>query len=100
MKKVLVFLLMTIILVLFGCSKGEKTEVKMAKSVEEKIKLPERLKTIEDISNIRNGIVVYRNTNEVNPPSLKAMNLELHYPEEYVYDASTGVVKSKNYPDI
>jgi len=100
MKKTLVLMLMAIIVAFIGCSKGEKTKVKMAKSVEEKMRLPERLKVIVDISNIRNAVVVYRNTNEVNPPSLEAMNLELHYSGEYTYDANTGVVKSKNYPDI
>ena len=101
MKKNVMLILITFLflsILYFSCSKGEKTKVKIEKSVAEKIKLPEQLKVIEDLKKIRDAVVVYRNTNDVNPPSIEKLGLQLYYPDEYLYNAETGVVKSKHYP--
>lgn len=97
MKRNIILLLLLIFFIPFGCSKGEKAKIKVEKSVEEKIKLPDRLKVIEDLKKIREAIVVYRNLNDTNPSSLKDLNLKLYYPGEYTYNSKTGEVKSKHH---
>lgn len=99
MKNSMFLLLSLVILLPLACSKGEKTKVEIEKSMEEKIKLPDKLKTINDLKKIRDAIVIFRNLNEVNPSSLEELNLELYYQGEYIYDSNKGTVKSKSYPN-
>ena len=99
MKERIVLILFLVISVSLACSKGEKTKVKIAKSIEKKIELPERLKIIDDLKKIRDAVVVYRNLKGTNPASLENLPLELNYPDEYIYDSDRGTVRSKEHPD-
>lgn len=100
MSKNSIFLLLFLIILLpLACSKGEKTKAEIEKSMEEKIKLPDKLKIINDLKKIRDAIVIYRILNEINPSSLEELNLELYYQGEYIYDSNKGTVKSKSYPN-
>ncbi len=99
MKKGILLILFLVISVSLACSKGEKSKVKIAKSIEKKIELPERLKVIYDLKKIRDAVVVYRNLKGTNPTSLKNLNLKLNYPDEYIYDSNRGTVKSKEHPN-
>jgi len=93
MKIKIILLLVFVFSIPLACSKGEKTKVKIGKTAAEKIKLPEKLKVTEDLKKIRDAIVVYRNLNDCNPSSLEELNLDLYYPNEYIYDAEKGTVK-------
>ena len=97
MKKRILFIFFLVISVSLACSKGEKAKVKITKSIEKKIELPERLKVIDDLKKIRDAVVVYRNLKGTNPASLENLPLELNYPDEYIYDSNRGTVRSKKY---
>lgn len=64
------------------------------------IKIPERLLVIEDLRNIRMGIERFKIEEGRLPYSLDELNLKLNYPDEYIYDSKTGIVKSKNYGNL
>ncbi|RMG17153.1 MAG: hypothetical protein D6729_09555 [Deltaproteobacteria bacterium] len=56
-----------------------------------------------ELTLIRGQIQTYRRLHGgQNPPSLQAMETlpHLKYPDEYVYDPSTGTVKSKSFPEL
>ncbi len=97
MKERILLILFLVISMSLACSKGEKTKVKIAKSIEKKIELPKRLKVIDDLKKIRDAVVVYRNLKGINPASLENLPLELNYPDEYIYDSNRGTVRSKKY---
>ena len=61
----------------------------------------ERAKVTVDLSKIRLALELYRIQHDGKyPPSLKNLELDLHYPGEYTYDPKTGKVKSKQYPRL
>lgn len=65
------------------------------------ITMPERTRVIADLAAIRREIELYRIDHEgAHPPSLKELDLTLHYPDEYKYDPTTGKVSSINYPTL
>jgi hypothetical protein len=83
-----------IILVFFACSKKDS---EIPKKI---VKLPERLLVIEDLRNIRFAIERYKIENGCLPSSIEELKLKLNYPDEYIYDQNTGIVKSKNYENL
>lgn len=99
MKKIVIALLVLFLFLALACSKGEKTKEKIAKSAAEKIELPDKLKVTNDLKRIRDAIIIYRTLNETNPSSIEELELELYYPDEYIYDSKKGTVKSTIYSD-
>ncbi len=99
-------LLLTFLLVFFlgltsgplGCSKARE---ELEEAVEPLMKLPEKTRVKVDLINARRSLEFYKVDHEGKyPSSLKELQLDLHYPDEYDYDPTTGKVKSKNYPSM
>ncbi|RKZ21301.1 hypothetical protein DRQ16_02055 [bacterium] len=89
-----------IFLVLFpACSSQPAREAGKAYT-RKVLKLPERVKVIDDLRIIRNSLELYRAEHGRYPSSLDELNLRLNYPGEYEYDKNTGKVKSKHYPSL
>jgi len=99
------FIILALFILLFsGCSKGKeaasetKTIVKgYAKSV---LNAPSRAKIVSDLSTLRRTVQEYKVEHSAFPSSLGELHLKLYYPNEYNYNANTGEVKSKKYPNL
>ncbi len=100
MKRTTIFALLLIVCICLSCSRGDKTKVVIEKSTAEKIQLPEKLKVTIDLRNIRSAIIAFQTNNQRLPESLDELSIELNYADEYEYDAQTGEVKSKNFPNL
>lgn len=99
MNNTIIIILLLLFIQLFACSEGDKTEVKIQKSVAEKMELPQKLKVTKDLKVIRDAIVVYRSLNDgKKPASIDELDVELYYPDEYTYDKDKCEVKSKSFP--
>lgn len=99
MRKIITLFLILSLFLVISCSKGEKTKEKIVRSTAEKMELPDRIKVTLDLKRIREGIIDYSTLHEQNPSSIDDLNLELYYPDDYIYDSDKGTVKSKSYPD-
>jgi hypothetical protein len=100
MNRMAIFILIALTFLTFSCRRGDKTKVVIEKSMAERIELPEKLKVTIDLRNIRNAIVAYETNHQQFPALLDELSIDLNYPGEYEYDAQSGVVTSKNYPDL
>jgi hypothetical protein len=99
MNKIIKIILLLLFFQFFACSEGEKTDIKIQKSVAEKMELPKKLKVTKDLKRIRDAIVVYRSMNNGKKPfSIDELDVELYYPDEYTYDKEKCEVKSKSFP--
>ena len=99
-------LLLTFLLVSFlgltsgslGCSKARE---ELEETIEPVMKLPSKTRVKVDLMNIRRALDFYKVDREGKyPNSLKELQLDLHYPDEYKYNSTTGKVKSKIYPNM
>ncbi|TES90469.1 MAG: hypothetical protein E3J87_09970 [Candidatus Cloacimonadota bacterium] len=93
MRRIIILLLLLVIALPLACTRCEM------KSAAEKIELPDKLKVTNDLKRIRDAIIIYRTLNEANPSSIEDLELELYYPDKYIYDSKKGTVKSTIYPD-
>ncbi len=99
------FIILALFALLFsGCSKGKEatSETKQivkgyAKSV---LNAPSKAKIVSDLSALRQAIQTYRVEHSAFPASLSNLSVKLYYPNEYNYNANTGEVKSKKYPNL
>jgi len=87
-------MLIPIVFTFFFCERKIK---ELPKNV---IKIPERILVIEDLRNIRMNIERFKIEQGRMPYSIDELNLKLNYPDEYIYDSNTGIVKSKNYNNL
>jgi len=60
--------------------------------------VPDEVRVKLDISAARTAIQLYQQQAGSWPPSLAALNLKLHYPNDMKYDAATGQLSSLTYP--
>jgi hypothetical protein len=102
LRRIILLLLFPILLGFFlgplGCSKARE---ELEEAVEPVMVLPERTKVKVDLLALRKAVQFYHVDHDGNYPSnLKELKLDLHYPDEYTYDSTTGKVKSKNYPGM
>ncbi|PIQ28609.1 hypothetical protein COW36_12445 [bacterium (Candidatus Blackallbacteria) CG17_big_fil_post_rev_8_21_14_2_50_48_46] len=85
---------------LTACKAAEDAQ----KTIEEGAKLTtgqiDRAKVLSDLTQITGALATYRMQNEKYPDSLKDLNLSLNYPQDLEYDAKTGNVRSKTFPDL
>ncbi len=89
-------LLVASILLPLACREEKETIDKYGRAL---MAAPEKAKVTADLSKIRPALEVYRMDHDGKyPPTLKDLNLELHYPDEYTYNPRTGKVKSNSYP--
>lgn len=96
LSKAVASALVLLVLVPLACQEEKETIDKYGRAL---MAGPEKAKVTVDLSKIRPALEVYRIEHEGKYPlRLKDLKLELHYPDEYVYDPRTGKVKSKNYP--
>lgn len=94
-KTVAVFLVVSV-LVPVACQEEKETIDEYGRAL---MAGPEKAKVTVDLSKIRPALEAYRMDHDGKyPPNLKDLKLELHYPDEYVYNPTTGKVRSKNYP--
>jgi hypothetical protein len=100
MKKLSAALIIIAICFSFSCRRGDKTEIVIEETTAEKIDLPEKVKVVIDLKNIREGVVAFQTMQNRFPESLDELDLDLNCPGEYDYDSQKGVVKSKSYPDL
>lgn len=83
-----------------GCKSSDRIINKAAKAV---TTTAPRTGEAYEIRLIRGQIALYEHMhNEKPPPSLKAMSTlpRLKYGSDYVYDPSTGKIRSRTYPGI
>lgn len=96
MKKWIMFcLLMTSLVV--GCDQSQQT-VKDGTSTA--IGQIDRSKVLSDLTLVTSTLQEYHLQNQKNPESLEELKLELYFPEDLVYDAKTGTVRSKTFPNL
>lgn len=100
MKSIAVVLIIVVIFTGFSCRRGDKTKAVIEETAAERLQLPEKVKVVIDLRNIREGIVAYETAHGAFPAALAEIDLELNCPDEYDYDSSSGIVKSKSYPDL
>ncbi len=59
---------------------------------------PDRARVELDLAVARSAILQHRQIEGSNPKSLDETGVQLHFPDDIVYDAATGTVKSRTYP--
>lgn len=60
----------------------------------------DRAKVLSDLTQVTAALSNYRLQHEGYPNSLKELGLSLNHPEDLIYDAKTGQVRSKTFPDL
>lgn len=62
----------------------------------------DRSKVLSDLTLVTSSLQEYHLQNQKNPDNLEALKLEskLYHPEDLIYDAKTGTVKSKTFPNL
>jgi hypothetical protein len=61
---------------------------------------PDKARVTVDLASVRAAVKRSQQIEGVVPASLSAVGVGLSYPEDLVYDASTGEVSSKTYPSL
>lgn len=102
MKKYLIIIFIALIALPFiSCTSEDKAMVEEA--VEEGMSTPDRIKTISDLSQLRNAVkMYYMDDNHMRyPDNLDMLKLNLYYStDEYEYDNTNGNVSSKHYKNL
>jgi hypothetical protein len=89
-------------LLLCACTDAAERAGK-ASAVEQVTSAPARAKVKTDLLSLRGAILTYQRLHEgQNPPALSDLEQieRLFYPDDYEYDAESGTVKSRTYPEM
>lgn len=62
---------------------------------------PDQVRVQLDLVQARSSIQIYQQTHGgKSPPNLAETGVHFHFPKDIVYDANSGTIKSKTYPDM
>lgn len=61
---------------------------------------PDKTRVGVDLATLTGAIKMYRAMNDRLPGSLGELDVKVHYPKDIVYDANTGKVRSRTFPDL
>ena len=96
MKKWIVLCLM-LLSVLVAC---EETQDTVKDGVNTGVGQIDKAKVLSDLTLVTSSLQEYHLQNQKNPESIDELKLKLYHPEDLVYDAKTGTVRSKSYPNL
>jgi len=79
----------------------KKERADIQKTAVNMVKLPQRVRVMDDLNKIRTAIEEYKIYHDgALPKSIDELSLKLYYSKEYNYNSTTGKVKSKHYPKL
>jgi len=96
MKKWIVLCLM-LLSVLVAC---EETQDTVKDGVNTGVGQIDKAKVLSVLTLVTSSLQEYHLQNQKNPESIDELKLKLYHPEDLVYDAKTGTVRSKSYPNL
>ncbi len=92
---------------LCGCPKMKETEAPpqprttpVAPNTPLDLDKPDQAKVAIDIASARDAIRKNQQIEGSNPQSLNQLGVRFFYPDDLVYDAASGTVTSKTYPNL
>ncbi len=83
--------------VLVACEESQET---VKDGVKTGVGQIDKAKVFSDLTLVTGTLQEYHLQNQKNPESLEELKLKLYHPEDLVYDAKTGTVRSKTYPNL
>lgn len=89
-----------LLLACISCKPTQETQETISKGVATTLSQADRARVLSDLTQVTAALTNYRLEHGSYPPSLKELGLSLNYPEDLVYDAKNGQVRSKTFPDL
>ncbi|MEO0293542.1 MAG: hypothetical protein ABIN61_04880 [candidate division WOR-3 bacterium] len=104
MKNFLIFLFSIFIVVESGCKKAkeplQETKTIIKEYARGIVKLPDKTKTITELTTIRQALEIYKAEKGEYPQTLSELQINVENLSAYEYDPEKGKVKSKYYPNL
>lgn len=101
MKIILASLAMLFATSLLACQPAQEAQDTVKEGLKTTTDQIDRAKVLSDLTQVTGALATYRIQNDgKNPGSISDLKLELNYPQDLEYDAKTGNVRSKTFPDL
>jgi hypothetical protein len=97
------FLLMSscLFLLLFGaCKPAEEAQDLVKKGAETALSQPDRARVLSDLTRVTAALTTWKLDHDRYPETVAELGLQLNYPADIIYDARTGKVRSKTFPNL
>jgi hypothetical protein len=104
MKKFLIFLSFTSVLINSGCKKAKDAVIETKTVTKEyakgMAKVPSKTRVVTELASLRQAIKMYKVEHENFPESLSDLSVKVKDINAYEYNPKTGKVTSKYYPTL
>lgn len=97
MKRILFIVLSCL---LTACQPAKDVSEEAQQAAKTTIAQIDRAKVLSDINTVKTAVSAYQLEKQAFPATLTELNLSLNYPEDLSYDANTGQVSSKTFPNL
>ncbi len=97
MKRILLIFLSCLLTACQPTQEARETAQEAAKTTIAQI---DRAKVLSDINTVKTAVSAYQLEKQKYPETLAELNLSLSYPDDLSYDASSGQVSSKTFPNL
>lgn len=93
-------LMMVCALALSACEAAQEARETTQEAARTTIAQIDQAKVLSDLNTAKTALAAYQVENQKFPAALAELKIQLNYPDELAYDATTGQVRSKTFPNM
>ena len=93
-------ILIALACLLTACQPAQEASETAQEAAKTTIAQIDRAKVLSDINTVKTAVNAYQLEKQKYPETLAELSLSLNYPDDLSYDASTGQISSKTFPNL
>ena len=89
-----------LLLCVSACKPAEEAHTIIKEGAATGVAQMDRARVLSDLTHVTAALATWKLEHESYPATLSELGLKLNYPDDLTYDAQTGKVRSKTFPNL